>query len=158
MPNSHRSSSIMMDIPEERTDLKPIPKNNLRKFTKMNLALIPDSVFKSRELVYLNLSKNKIAHISRDIIGLSKLFLIKMVIDKLKILDLRNNLITEIPHFFCELGLQEIFLSFNRISRLCLRNFNQGAVRVLHVDGNEFFELDRSIFGFSALENLKLDW
>ena len=121
----------------------PKIQNNYKKITKLdlsnqNLTSFPDYVFKMTNLRKLILHNNHISKIPPQIKTLSKLMVLDLSnnelsaigyqvlkLPKLKILNLCYNQIVYLPDGIKEVGIQQLLLSNNRLSRLNIGGFRR---------------------------------
>lgn len=121
----------------------PKTQNNYKKITKLdlsnqNLTSFPDYVFKMTNLRKLILHNNHISKIPPQIKTLSKLMVLDLSnnelsaigyqvlkLPKLKILNLCYNQIVCLPNGIKEVGIKQLLLSNNRLSRLNIGGFRR---------------------------------
>lgn len=126
---------------------------NYKKITKLdlsnkNLVAIPDYVFNMTNLRKLILHGNKITKLPPQIKKLSKLMVLDLSnnelstigypvlkLPKLKILNLCYNRIVCLPDGIKEIGIKQLLLSNNKLSRLNIGNFRK--LERLTIDCNE---------------------
>lgn len=128
-------------------------QNNYKKITKLdlsnqNLTSFPDYVFKMTNLRKLILHNNHISKIPPQIKTLSKLMVLDLSnnelsaigyqvlgLPKLKILNLCYNQIVCLPNGIKEVGIKQLLLSNNRLSRLNIGGFKK--LERLTINNNE---------------------
>lgn len=128
-------------------------QNNYKKITKLdlsnqNLTSFPDYVFKMTNLRKLILHNNHISKIPPQIKALSKLMVLDLSnnelstigyqvlkLPKLKILNLCYNQIVCLPNGIKEVGIKQLLLSNNRLSRLNIGGFRK--LERLTINNNE---------------------
>ena len=131
----------------------PKAQNNYKKITKLdlsnqNLTSFPDYVFKMTNLRKLILHNNHISKIPPQIKALSKLMVLDLSnnelsiigyqvlkLPKLKILNLCYNQIVCLPNGIKEVGIKQLLLSNNRLSRLNIGGFRK--LERLTINNNE---------------------
>ena len=131
----------------------PNTQNNYKKITKLdlsnqNLTSFPDYVFKMTNLRKLILHNNHISKIPPQIKTLSKLMVLDLSnnelsaigyqvlkLPKLKILNLCYNQIVCLPNGIKEVGIKQLLLSNNRLSRLNIGRFRK--LERLTINSNE---------------------
>lgn len=131
----------------------PKTQNNYKKITKLdlsnqNLTSFPDYVFKMTNLRKLILHNNHISKIPPQIKALSKLMVLDLSnnelsaigyqvlkLPKLKILNLCYNQIMCLPNGIKEVGIKQLLLSNNRLSKLNIEGFRK--LERLTINNNE---------------------
>ena len=131
----------------------PNTQNNYKKITKLdlsnqNLTSFPDYVFKMTNLRKLILHNNHISKIPPQIKALNKLVVLDLSnnelsaigyqvlkLPKLKILNLCYNQIVCLPNDIKEVGIKQLLLSNNRLSRLNIGRFRK--LERLTINSNE---------------------
>lgn len=131
----------------------PKTQNNYKKITKLdlsnqNLTSFPDYVFKMTNLRKLILHNNHISKIPPQIKALSKLMVLDLSnnelsaigyqvlkLPKLKILNLCYNQIVCLPNGIKEVGIKQLLLSNNRLSKLNIEGFRK--LERLTINNNE---------------------
>lgn len=153
-------------------EAKKIPSNiNISKLdlSNSNLKLIPEEVFKLKNLRTLNLSNNSIKDIPKEISNLKMLevldisnnkisnFFAKLCeLKKLKSLNLNNNQIPTIPKQISNLTqLREFLIANNKIGILPAEFSKLTNLVALNISKNPIIELPNSVY---ELPNIKQLW
>ena len=138
--------------------------------SNLQLAKIPDSVFELNNVREIDLSKNKLTELPKEILGLKKLLEINLSnnnfekfpenlikLNDLEILYLSSNQLKEIPSSIIQLiNLKKIYLSSNHFEELPESLTLLASLQELYLSNNQISDVPKSIVNLINLKVLHL--